>query len=253
MAYGTRGGLATLDRGIRKIARTFGRTATLTHSEKAAATFVVESNAERLASQLLELEPNARSHAAQPFTIDLIDGALLKTAGEVAAARSRHTARGKQPWFYTPDFSVRWSIGGMSCVEVKLEGHTGDDAYASKLERARQVLGNHGIDFRVMVIPRYWCHPLRVNLPLLHQASKRKDLAPDDNVLAEVERLAASGATTLRDYCPAFGMDMRMAPVMVAFGVLDVDVCNEHFNFDTPARPAYGSLDHLSLLSRIAP
>lgn len=250
--YGTRGGLAKTDVGVRKIAPTYGKTATLTHSSKAATTFVLESNAERFASQLLELEPNARSHRPQPYTVDLIDGALLRSPAQVATARSRHKARGEQSWVYTPDFSVLWSMGGETCVEVKLEGYTGDEAYSSKLQRAGQVLGNHGVEFRVLVIPKYWRHPLRTNLPLLYQAFKRKDLMPGEDVFVEVERLATLGAETLRDYCLALDMDMRMAPVLIAFGALDVDVLNEHLHFATPARPALGSLDHLSLFSRLA-
>lgn len=250
--YGTRGGLAKADVGVRKVAPTFGKGATLTHSAKAAATFVVESLAERYASQLLELEPTARMHRAQPYTVDLLEGTLLRSASEVQAARARHKARGEQSSFYTPDFSVIWSMGGETCVEVKLEGYEGDADYASKLARAKHVLAGHGRDFKVLVIPQYWRHPLRTNLPLLHQALMRKDLMPGHELMLEVERLGRQGAETVRDYCTGLDMDARMVPVLIAFGALEVDVLNHHLRFTTPARPAQGSLDHLSLFSRLA-
>jgi hypothetical protein len=250
--YGTRGGLAKADVGVRKIAPTFGKTATLTHSAKASTTFVVESNAERYASQLLELDPSVRTHRAQPYTVDLIDGVLLRSASEVQAARVRRKSRGEQAWLYTPDFSVLWSMGGETSLEVKLEGFAGDEEYASKLVRAKQVLSGHGMDFKVLTIPKYWRHPLRTNLPLLHQALKRKDLMPGPDVMLEVERLARQGAENLRDYCEGLAVDARMVPVLIAFGALDVDVINEHLRFTTRARPADGALDHLHLFPRLA-
>lgn len=250
--YGTRGGLAKADIGIRKVAPTFGKTATLTHSAKAAATFVVESNAERYASQLLELDPAVRVHRAQPYTVDLVEGVLLRSTSDVHAARAKRKVRGEQASLYTPDFSVIWSMGGETAVEVKLEGFAGDEEYAAKLARAKQVLSGHGMDFKVLVIPKYWRHPLRANLPLLHQALKRKDLMPAPDFMLEVERLSGYGAETLRDYCDGLRLDARMAPVLIAFGALDVDILNDHLRFTTRARPAQGALDHLSLFSRLA-
>jgi hypothetical protein len=250
--YGSRLGLKKVDRGIRKVAPTFGRPAHLTHADKADGGMALESPSERLVSQLLGLDPSVRRFQAQPFTVDVGEGALLHTAEEKTRARKRDKTRGERSSFYTPDFLVTWSLGATTAIEVKTQGWEGSEAYQHKLSRVSTVLREHHVDFACLVVPSWWRHPLLTNAPLLHQASKRRDLRPDAAVMESAEVLAANGACTLGEFCAGLGVDSRMAPVLIVFGVLKVDLVAQHLRGDTPAALAYGDLDHLSVVDALA-
>lgn len=250
--YGRRAGaVKSADRGARKTAGTYGKAAHFTLPSKNDA-YVVESPAERLSTDAFALDPAVKRSRAQPYTVDLIDRVLLPTAEAVKAAYAKHAKSGVDPVFYTPDFDIEWMLGTHSAVEVKLEGYAGDALYEEKLRDATEVLWFHGIELIQLVIPSYWRHPLRTNLPLLHQAKLRADLAPTTETLDRVEILATGGARTLREYCSGLGYDNRMAPVLIVNGALDVDVLQNALLNTTPAKPAMGSLDHLGLVRRLA-
>lgn len=247
-----RPGVKSLDRGIRKVAATYGRAAFHTFAPKAHGPMVVESVSERLVSQMLGLDPSVRSFEPQPFTVDLVQGDVLHTLEQKARARRRNNVRGERSNFYTPDFLVRWSLGATTALEVKARGWEGDAASEHKMDLARVVLDKHRIDFARLVVPSWWRHPLLTNVPLLHQAARRADLRPDLQVMDQTERLASDGACTLGDFCAGLGMDTAMAPVLIVFGALKVDVFAHELRRDTPATSACGDLDHLSLVEALA-
>ncbi len=250
--YGRRGSaVKSADRGARKTAGTYGKAAHFTLPSKNNA-YVVESLAERLSTDAFALDPNVKGYRAQAYTVDLIDRVLLPTVDAVNVAYARHAKSGVDPVFYTPDFDLEWMLGTHSAVEVKLEGYAGDALYEEKLRDASDVLWLHGIELIHILIPSYWRHPLRANLPLLHQAKLRRDLAPTAETLQRVEGLADAGARTLQEYCSGLGFDNRMAPVLIAYGALDVDVLQNALLNTTPAKPAMGSLDHLDFVRRLA-
>jgi len=250
--FSPRPGLKKLDRGIRKTSSTYGRPAFLTHAEKSNGGLAVESTSERLVSQLLGIDPSVRSFQPQPLTVDLLQGDLLHTVDDKARARKRDRVRGERSSFYTPDFLARQTLGASMAIEVKTEGWAGDVEYQGTLLRARDVLRSHHIDFVQLLIPSHWCHPLLTNVPLLHQAAKRVDLRPDTEVMERLELLADRGACTLGEYCSGVGFDARMAPVLVVFGALKVDVLNLPLKGNTPAELAYGDLGHLCVLEALA-
>jgi hypothetical protein len=250
--FGTRRGLKKIDTGIRKVAPTYGKNVFLTHSEKASGVVALESNAERLVAHLLCIDPGVRSFRPQPFTIDVWGGAILRTEEEKQAARLVYRGSEERPSFYTPDFLAGWHEGTETAFEVKAEDYQGDEAYNHKLRQASRVLWDHGIRFMHLVVPSYWRHPLLSSAPLLYQAAARKDLRPSSAVIARVEQLADEGVNTLGGFCKGVDMDARMGPVLIAFGVLRVDIMAHILRDDTPASPAYGDLSHLSLLERLA-
>lgn len=244
------GAIKSSDLGARRVAGTFGKAAHLTLPGKDK-TCIVESAAERLATDAFALDPDVRGYAAQPYTVDLMDGVLLRSAEERRLAFGKHAAAGTEATFYTPDFDIEWVLGTHSAIEIKLEGYAGDALYQEKLLKARDVLWSHGVEFLQLVIPSYWRHPLRTNLPLLHQAKLRDDLAPSAEILDQVDRLAAAGACTLREFCTGLGFDNRMSPVLITHGALDVDFLHQTLLDSTPAKPAHGGLAHLSVVRRL--
>lgn len=250
--YSARPGLRKKDVGIRKVAPTYGRATHLTHAPKSHGDIAVESPSERLISQLLGLDPSVRSFQPQPFTVDVSQGELLHSAEQKSDARRRDRVRGETSSFYTPDFMVSWSLGARTAVEVKAQGWDGDDAYQEKLSRAQVVLREQRIDFVRVTVPSYWRHPLLTNVPLLHQAARRGDLRPDLVSMDQTEMLAKSGACTLGQFCAGLGLGMNLAPVLIVFGALKVDFVAHALKSDTPAQPAYGELDHLSVLEVLA-
>jgi len=250
--FGVRVGLRNADRGIRKVAGTYGKAAFFTHGAKSTGKLVVESESERLVSQLLSIDPDIRAYRAQPLTVDLVDGTILRTPDERRAARARYKGSSVEPSFYTPDFLVDSSLGTEKAIEVKAEGYLGDGTYQLKLKQAAEVLWANGMEFAQVVVPSYWRHPLLVNGPLVYQAMTRGDLRPGPEVLEQVDHLAECGACTLGAFCTGLGMDMRMGPVLIAFGALNVDLLAHELRSATPAGPAHGSLDHLSIIGRLA-
>jgi hypothetical protein len=252
MSYGRRGArVKSLDAGARKVAPTFGKEVHLTLGSKQASA-VVESRGERAATDAFALDPDVRRSKAQAYTVDLVDRVLLRSEDERRAAYAKHKMEGTEICLYTPDFDVEWTLGTHSAAEVKVEGYTGDALYQERLRDAGNVLWTHGIELLQLVIPSYWCHPLLSNLPLLHQAKLRSDLAPSGETLEKIERLADAGAKTLRDYCAGLGFDNRMGAVLIAFGALEADILLHKLLNSTPVRPAFGSLDHLRLVRRLA-
>jgi hypothetical protein len=250
--FSPRPGLKKLDCGIRQTSPTYGRPEFLTHAFKAGGGLAVESASERLFAQLLGLDPRVRSFEPQPLTVDLLHGTLLSSTEEKARARKRDRVRGEPSIFYTPDFMLRWSSGSQTAVEVKTEGWEGDEQYQKTLCRVRESLRGHGIGFSCVVIPASWRHPLLTNVPLLHQAARRPDLLPDPMLLERAEGVANNGASTLGEFCSGLGLEMRMGPVLVVFGVLATVVQAHLFKSDTPASLAYGNLDHLCVWDALA-
>lgn len=91
--YGKRGGMKAVDTGTRPVARTFGKEALLSFSEKSSGVRVFENDAERLVSKLLSLDPRVRRFLPQPFAVDLVEGRLLHTADQRDAASRRYVQR----------------------------------------------------------------------------------------------------------------------------------------------------------------
>jgi hypothetical protein len=251
LQYGSRGRRNNVDSGIRRVSPTFGKQLLLTSSEKSGGEVALDGIAERFVSHALELDPDAREVRPQPMTVDLTDGRILRTPQEKAEARARHKARGSEPVFYTPDFGLTWARVP-TALEVSLEGYESSGQKAEKLPRAKQALSAWAIELVHVVVPSYWRHPLLTNIPSLRQASRRKDLCPAPEVADQVGTLAAEGARTLGDYCRGLDLDSRLTPVLVANGVLSVDVTKYELCFGSPAEPAFGSLDHLQVLRRLA-
>lgn len=245
--YGKRPGMSGVDTGARRVASTYGKESFLTHGKKSGGLMVVEQEAERLAAHMLTLDPEVVEVWTQPFMVDLVNGTVLRSADERREAWAQQRGK-KGARFYTPDFLVRLSGGIERAVEVKLEGYLGDERYQQKLEHAERVLWANGYEFARPVVPRSSKHPLRTNVPLLHQASLHDDLMPGPEVCEEVARLANQGAITLADYCAGLGMSANMTPVLLAFGALRMDLHAHPIRGSAPAEPAFGSLDHLQLL-----
>lgn len=246
--YAPRRGLKSADRGVRKVAGTFGKTALLTHGSKANGLHAVEGDAERLVSNLLSLDPRVSRYTPQSMTVDIAEGRLLKTAEDRSLARARHKKCGTAPLFYTPDFSCEWVRRPSCLLEVKSDRYPGDAEYDEKLSRAQCVLLAHGFEFMKVIVPANELHPVHVNVPLLYQASFRSDLRPGSSTLDAIDDLQLRGASTLGEYCRGLSMDMRMAPVLITFGFLSVAVTKQEFRANTPATPANGSLEHLCIL-----
>ncbi|MCA8225793.1 hypothetical protein LGM69_30475 [Burkholderia multivorans] len=164
--------------GIRPTARTYGKARIGTYAEKADGHITVESDAERLVSHLLSIDPRVRSFKPQPFTVDLVFERVLFTAEERTEARE---ARGGRDGAveYTPDFAVVQSNGLQAAYEVKLEGFEGDSQYWAKLERAQLVLEANCYPLATVVVPADERHPVLVNAQLLKSVSTSAVISPE--------------------------------------------------------------------------
>lgn len=249
--YGSRGRLQGADSGARRVAPTFGKALFLTYSRKCTGPMVVESDAERLVAHMLTLDPGVRLFRTQPFTVDLIDRRIHKTAQSLAEARARHRGR-HGPKFYTPDFFVEWHLHGRTAIEVKFEGYEGADEYAQRLAMGQDVIESSGIKFLRVVFPAAPRHPLRANLPLLTKAAQRLDLWPTSELVQSVESRLEHGAATMNELCTTLSLAPNLIPVLLVSGVLSARLGQEAINGAMKVAPAYGDLEHLALLSGVA-
>jgi len=251
IAYGTRGNLGGADSGIRRVANTFGKELHLTSSVKAAERLAVESDAERLVSHLFTVDPRVRRFAPQPFTVDLIDRRVLRTADEVCEARHRH--RKRSGWrFYTPDYGLDHATMPRAVVEVKLEGFEGSSDYEGALCQARSVLDAAGYSFTRLVVPANAKHPLRVNLQLLKMAAHRSDLLPDDERLSRISTICDGEPVALGELCATLEMLPGVVPVLLLHGLVKGDVARQRICGAMRLEAAHGDLSHLHLLEELA-
>ncbi len=251
-AYGKRGGMRGVDRGIRSVAHGFGKSPILTHSDKAGGSIVLESEAERLVAHMLNLDPDVISYSPQPFSVELITGSIARTGEDKSQLRARVSRHGSSAVFYTPDFCLQWASGVRAGLEVKLEKYPGDAEYRRKLHVVQRVLASHGMEFLQVVVPSCWRHPLRMNLPLLNVARKRHDLWPSTETSVRIQDLHDAGATTMGDYLRGLEMDARMSPILLVSGHLAANVVGHSLSWATPASPAFGDLSHLALVRGFA-
>jgi hypothetical protein len=250
--YGKRGGLQAFDRGSRKVSHAFGKETVLTHGLKANGGIALESDSERMVAHMFNLDPSVKSYSAQPFVLELTMGSLARSDEEKNELRARAKRHGSQAVFYTPDFMLHWTSGIQAAVEVKLDRFQGDEQYQRKLKLAGDILRGHGIEFMKLVTPSNWRHPLRTNLPLLHQANMRRDIWPQPEIGDRIQELHAAGAKTMGDYLGGTGLDARMSPLLLVSGHLEANVVDHALCFATPASPAFGDLSHLQLVGRVA-
>ena len=249
--YGRRSKLNAADAGVRRVASTYGKVQFLTYSSKAIGSVAVESDTERLVAHMLTLDPGVSRFQTQPFTVDLIDGRLLKTPEAVTEARAKHRFR-LGPKFYTPDFAVDWLNLPRSALEVKLEGYVGDETYASVLGRGAEILESNGYRFTKVVMPANPKHPLRSNLPLLRKAASRGDLWPDAALVERIETLCGEHPVTLKDLCAALALSPNLVPALLVSGTLCGNVVRQRLEGVMELSAAYGDLGHLALLDEVS-
>ncbi len=242
--YGKRRRINDVELGVRTIAPTFGRVQLQTHSPKAGH-IVVDGQAERLVSHVLQMDPSVTFFAPQPFSLDLNEQRILRTKEQLTEARRKQATR-KGPCLYTPDFCVTWSSHRKTVLEVKAKGFEGDAHYAAKLQMAKVILERHGYEFAVLVIPSSYDSPLAFNLQLLRQSRLHRTCLLE-NISSLLNDLHAA-ELTLGQACEALQCTMRYAPILVASGVLSMDIAHHAMHANTPVMRAYGELSHLSIV-----
>jgi hypothetical protein len=248
--YGSRPGLKKIDTGVRPVAPTFGVAAFITHVSKGGGVLVFENIAERLVAQLLGLDPRVRSFRRQPFTVDLVECKLLRTAEERNLARRRYAGR-PGPSLYTPDFGVEFVDTQLRAIEVKLRGFAGSDDDHERMDQAAVVLKSYGQAFHRVVLSDDLRHPIRANTGLMHQASLRQGLGPSSEVVHQVDCLARAGASTVADFVRGLGISVDHVPHLLIHGILSMDTAAHRIEGKSPASPAYGCLQHLELMERL--
>lgn len=254
-SYGKRRGQQAVNTGIRPIAPTYGRPSFLSYSHRAGSTHAIESAAERLVSQMLDIDPFCQTHSVQPFTVDVLEHRLLHTEAERKAVRASRKANHSdcaRSTLYTPDFLVIRGDAAPLILEVKLQGWEGDEDYANKLALTSRVLAANGYEFQKIRVPSLWCHPLRHNVPLLHMAKVASPLALSDAQHALLENAGAASGITQAAACHLLQLQPAHIAALVVQGVLALDIANTRFHNDAVLQLAYGDLEHLQLIGGLA-
>jgi hypothetical protein len=248
-SYGRRSRVSMTVPGVRNVAPTFGKVRHLTYSNKCAGNLLVESDAERLTSHMLTLDPRVKQFQSQPFTVDLIDRRILRNDAEISEARKKHSNRAG-PIFYTPDFSIDWIALTRSALEVKLEDFEGDATYQNMLQLGASILNAHGYRFSVAVIPRDTRHPYYSSLVLLKQATGRPEQWPDAQQKARATEICSKNAVTLKSLCSELGVSPNLVPAMLVTGCVSAEISAQHISGGMLLSAAYGDLAHLELIDK---
>lgn len=251
-SYGKRRSLSSIDTGVRPVAPTYGRGAFLSYSQHSQVTFASESQAERLVACMLDIDPDVSSYRHQQLSVDLFERRLLHSNVERKAVLQKYREMGRQHAIYTPDFLIHQSQRASTVLEVKLQGFEGDTRYKQKLVEARSVLNSHGYDFRPLVFPSGWNHPLRHKIPLLHGSACLRNWRLNGEQLSILKRLCGDDGATLREICTALEISASHIPSLVQQGVLQMDWVLQRFNADTHLHWAAGDLEHMSVWKELA-
>ncbi len=239
--YGNRGHIQQLETGVRVVAPTFGRSRLNTFSSKSGL-IVVDGQAERRVSHMLEVDPSVAKFEPQPFSVDLIDRRLLRSREQLSEARRKHAKR-SGPRLYTPDFCITWVSRRKTVLEVKIEGFEGDAVYVLKLQMAQEILEAHGYEFARIVLPQGRRSHLAFNLQLLRQSRAHRAVVLESDS-TPLKSLPPEGLTLGRA-CDAMQCSISLAPALVANGVLSMNIAEFPMHTDSPCAQAFGDLGHL--------
>lgn len=250
--FGKRTGVKDMATGVRHASSTFGKTANISFSTKVndRAPFLVETEAERLVSQIISFAPDVIKCIPQGVAVDLITGTLLYTPEERQKAQRAHSNVDGDV-IYSADFLIDLAHGRQVAIEVKLDSFPGSEAYQQKLVNAAAVLERYGCAFWRVVIPANQLMPIWSNVPLIAQAHLRTDLKPSEQVILSTQQALRHGPCAAREMLHALHMSANMLPVLVVNGIVGADLLDGHLKGDTRVESAQGDLSHLMLLQRL--
>lgn len=250
-SYGVRSRRTAGNAGVRSTARTYGKARFGTYASKADGHITVDSDAERLVTHLLSIDPRVRSFKQQPFTVDLVGEQLLFEHKALTEVRRQ---RGGRRGFveYTPDFSVVLANGLQRAYEVKLEGYEGDHLYWQKVSRASLIMEAHSYPLTTVVVPANPHHPLLINAQLLKQALMSSHTQIDPTLIKQVESFCAGGPVLQRDLCAALAIPTGLIPVLLVCGVLQADLTQQRICATMELSAAFGEIGHLCLIELLA-
>ena len=246
--YGPRGRIHTIETGIRLVAPTTGRARIRTVSASGGE-IVVESQAERLVSHMLAIDPSIASYQPQPFSVDLIGQQILTSKEQVKAVRARY-GRHLGPRIYTPDFCVSWTGTKKTALEVKTQSYQGDEQFEERLWRAGEVFSAHGIEFAKVITPENTRSPIKQNLQLLQQAKRLQRLSFSAAMAKQLEALEGR-ELTVGAVCAHLNLPLAYCSALVLAGVVALDLLVYPLHADSPVSLAYGDLEHLRLLEKL--
>lgn len=248
--YGKRGRLRTANdtTGTRLVSPTYGRSRIRTYGGKSG-DILVESQAERLVTHMLSIDPRVIRFRPQPFTVDLNGQRLLTTKEQVKAVLSRYSQE-TGPRIYTPDFGIDFTGARQAALEVKTDAFPGDERYQERLKRAGDVLANYGYELLKVVLPRNFDGPLKQNLQLLQQAKRAQCSLLSTETLKRLPELEGR-ELTLGKVCQHLGVPLNFAPALVLTGAISFDLNTYPLHAQTTVTLAYGELEHLQLIGRL--
>lgn len=235
--------------GTRTLGRMIGRPAVFFHCKKAGGIIAAESANERTVAQLAEIDPRVTSIRPQPFTLDILTGALFNSREELEIARRTRVRVEATQRDYTPDFIMQLADGRSMIVEVKDSRYPGDASYLSKIEHAKSILRSRGHGFLTVSFRYDQTTPLVFNAATLSLEKNRIHSAAFSTELAEqVDTLLKDGTASLSSTLQSLGLKLRDAPSLILLGMLSADLSTECLTANTSVAAASGSLGHLELL-----
>ncbi len=238
----------SVTQGVRVLGMASGRQACLYLSEKVGGIAALEAPMERTVCQLGDLDPRVKTIRAQPFTVDVVSGALFHTREELLAGRKSREKNEVKQREYTPDFAFTLVDGRRLAVEAKHAQHMGSEDYWEKVTKAERILRTHGWDFLTITMDHEPDLPLVQNAELLTAFSRsyRGELSPAQVDIAE--QMLNGGPRELREVCQYLSLNLREAPVLILSGLVSTDLRAIRLGARSQIKLAKGDLSHVQLL-----
>jgi hypothetical protein len=207
----------------------------------------VEVRAEQLMARMLDIHPDVQSYEPQGIGADLVQQTLLYTKEQREQAKRRY-ADAPGTSYYTADFHARLTSAARRVYEVKDARYPSDRASEERFRRASPIFRRHGFDVCKIVVPAEM-DPIWNNVNLVHKAAYQVDLRA--RLPSSVEALEGLEVTVARDALKAIGASANELPVLIAMGVIAVDLFDGRIRAGMRAVLAHGTLDHLRVIERL--
>jgi hypothetical protein len=243
-----RGMPESVTQGVRLLGRVSGRLALVYKCRKAGGIIPLESPLEKTVAQLADLDPRVIGVKAQPFTIDVLTGAIFHTREDLLAGRKGREKNEVKKREYTPDLLLSLLDGRMVVVEVKHDGYMGPDDYWEKVDTAKEILRTSGYHFIVVTLDYEPHLPVVRNADLLTTFEKNYRGQLSLAQVEAVEKLLEAAPLQLGSLCKEINLNFRESPALLLSGLVQMDLTATGINAASLVTRAFGDLGHLAIL-----
>lgn len=239
----------SVTQGVRLLGNVSGRVALVYWCHKAGGLIPLESPAEKTVAQLADLDPRVIRVKAQPFTVDVLTGAIFHSREELLVGRKGREKNEVKMREYTPDLLLHTVDARTVAVEVKHEQFMGPDEYWQKVEQAKKILRSNGYEFIVVTLDHEPNLPVAQNSDLLTSFTRNYRGVLTPTQIDTAEKILELCPQELGTVCKEISISLRDSPVLILSGIVSMNLTATRINAASLVTRSYGDLAHLAILT----